>query len=103
MRPFRAVLPHNRKENLLERCLAAHLAGNARAQFFQRTLRHKPAFVNDGDMAAKPLDDFQYMGSQENGRPTLGHPAEQSLQSARRESIDAFEGFVQKHSPWPMD
>src|SRR5690348_14089664 len=103
MRTFRAVLANNGEKNLLEGGLAAGFARNSGAQFFQGTLSHQPAFVNDGDVAAKALDDFQNVRSQKNGRAAFRHTAEKRFERARGESVHTFEWFVQEQNAGAVD
>src|SRR5271156_4399884 len=37
---------------------------DSHAQFFERTLRDQASLMNDGDVAAQALDDFQYVRGQ---------------------------------------
>ena len=84
---MRAVLTHNREKNLFERGFAAGLAGNSSAQLFKRTLGHKPAFVNDGHVAAKALDNFQNVRRQENRSAALRHAPQKSFEHTRCERV----------------
>src|SRR5436305_10888137 len=58
---FRAALADNGPENLLESALGASFTGNAGTQFLDRALRHPPSPVNNSDVAAQALDNFQHV------------------------------------------
>src|SRR4029077_14555086 len=77
LRPLGAVLAHNGQENLFESRLAACFPGDTCTKFFEGTLGDKPAFVNDGHMAAEPLDNFENVRGKEDGDAALGHAAQE--------------------------
>src|SRR5277367_626080 len=93
---LRAVLAHDRKENLLERRLASFFAGDACALFFKRALRDEPAFVDDGHVAAQTLNNFENMRSQKDSDAALRHASKKRFERACSKSIHAFKRLVEK-------
>src|ERR1700722_2361782 len=66
------------------------------AKLFQRTLCHQTAAMDDGEVAAKPFDNFEHVGSKENRGAASNHALKHGLEGAGRNSVHAFERLVEK-------
>src|ERR1700733_14260405 len=69
---------------------------HAATQFVERALSDEAAFVNDGDVAAEALDDFEHMGGQENCCAVANHSLQHGLESAGGDGVHTFERLVKK-------
>ena len=101
------------EENFFQRQLAARrksfglsgggLGFDSGSKFFERTLGDELTAVNDGDVTAKTLDDFEHMGCKENGSPAGDHTLEHRFQGAGGNRVDAFERLVEKEDLRAVD
>jgi len=54
--------------------------------------------MNDGDVTAQALHDFEYVRSKKNRGAARDHALQHRLQSSGGDSVDAFEGFVEEEN-----
>src|SRR3984957_9506633 len=79
------------------------LSFNARAQFFERTLGDQPSLMNDRNVAAQALDDFENMRGEKNRGSAGVHALQHGLQGAGGDRVHAFEGLVEKQDLGSMN
>ena len=77
--------------------------GDAGAEFFERALGDERALVDDGDVGAEALYDFEHVGREEDGGAALDHPVEHVFEDAGGYGVDAFEGLVQEEDFGAVD
>ena len=96
------------EEDLLEReglaAAAVCVAGlDAGAQLFEGAVGDEVAAVDDGDVSAEALDDFQDVGGEEDRCAAGDHALEHRLESAGGDGVDPFEWLVEEENFGAVD
>ncbi len=79
------------------------LGFDSRAQFFERALGDQTSLMNDGDVAAQALHDFENVRGQEDRGAAGDHALQHRFQCAGGDCVHAFEGLVEKQNLGPVD
>ena len=59
--------------------------------------------MDDGDVAAEALDDFEHVRGEEDGGAALGHALQHGFERAGGDGVDAFEGLVEEEDSGAVD
>ena len=73
------------------------------AQLFDGALGDQLAAVDDADVGAQALDDFEHVRGEEDGSAARDHALQHRLQRAGGNGVDAFEGLVEEKNFGPVD
>ena len=76
---------------------------NACAEFFEGAVGDEMAAVDDGDVGAETLDDFEDVGGEEDGGAASDHALEHGLESTGGDGVDAFKGLVEEEDAGAVD
>ena len=75
---------------------------DAGAELFEGAVGDEMAAVDDGDVGAEALDDFEDVGGEEDGGAAGDHALKHGFERAGGDGVDAFEGLVEEEDsgPW---
>ena len=76
---------------------------DAGAELFEGAVGDEVAAVDDGDVGAEALDDFEDVGGEEDGGAAGDHALEHGFESAGGDGVDAFEGLVEEEDFGAVD
>ena len=76
---------------------------DARAQFVERAVGDDVAIVDDGDVGAEAFDNFEDVGSKEDGGASGDHVLQHGLEGVGGDGVDAFEGLVEEEDFGAVD
>ena len=71
---------------------------DAGAQFFERAIGDQLTVIDDGDVGAEALDDFQHMRGEKDGCAAGDHALQHLLEGTGGNGVYALEGFVEKQN-----
>ncbi len=77
--------------------------GDARAQLVEGAVGDEAPLMDDGDVAAQALDDFEHVRGEKDGGSAFGHALEHGFQGAGGDGVHAFEGLVEKQNAGAVD
>ena len=58
------------------------------------------AAIDDGDVGAEALDDFEDVRGEEDGGAAGDHALKHGFEGAGGDGVDAFEGLVEEEDAW---
>ena len=76
---------------------------DAGAELFERAVGDEVAVVDDGDVGAEALDDFEHVRGEEDGGAAGDHALQHGLECACGDGVHAFEGLVEEEDFGAVD
>ncbi len=73
------------------------------AEIVEGTVGNDAAVVDDGNVGAETLDDFEYVGGEEDGCSAGDHALEHGLEGVGGDGVDSLEGLVEEEEPGTVD